>query len=325
MRLRSFLGFCLLVAALVNSSASAQQYPNQSITLIVPYSAGGITDVSARLYAEIVSRNIGQTIIIDNRPTGNGSVAASAVQNAKPDGYTLLIFSAAQLATVAAMQRVSYDPVKGFAPVTILFNGGNFLAIPFNSPAMSVAELLEYGKRKPGGLSFGTLGAGSQAHLVGAQIAAATHTPMEFVHYRGAAQMMPDLVSGRLDVGFAAYPAAGPFFIAKTLKALAIDAGQRLAVMPEAPTLTELGFGVTKIKIGPDWFGLAAPAGTPPQIIQKLRDIFAEASRDATLVRRLMESGIVVNTSAPEQMSRLMSEQWDATNQLIQAMGLRQQ
>jgi tripartite-type tricarboxylate transporter receptor subunit TctC len=306
---------CLLVA-------QAQEFPSRPITLMVGLAPGGITDVTARLYAEAVSTSIGQRIIIENRQGAGGAVAAAAVQNAAPDGYTLLVFSGSQHAAVPAVQSAPYDPVKGFQSITLLFDLAALLAVPATSPANTVAELLDYGKKKTGGLLFGSPGVGTPSHLLAAKIGDATKTPMQYVHYRGGAPMMADLVTERVDFALASYTVGKGFFVEKKLRALAVDAAARLSVMPEVPTLTEAGLGQAKVA---SWFALAAPAGTPAPIVQKLRDEFIKASRDPELKRRLTENGTLIHTSTSGEMAKLLAEEVESTNQLVKSLGLRQQ
>jgi tripartite-type tricarboxylate transporter receptor subunit TctC len=303
------------------AAARAQEFPSRPITIMVGLAAGGITDVTARLYAEAVSASIGQRIIVENRQGAGGAVAAAAVQNAAPDGYTLLVFSGSQHAAVPAVQSAPYDPIKGFQPITLLFNLAALIAVPVTSPANTVAELLAHGRKKPGGLLFGSPGVGTPSHLLAAKISEATKTPMQYVHYRGGAPMMADLVTERVDFALASYTVAKGFFIERKLRALAVDADARLSVMPDVPTLTEAGLGQTKVA---SWFAVAAPAGTPNNIVQKLRDEFIKASRDPELQRRLTENGTLINTSTPEQVAKLLAEEVDSTNQLVKALGLRQ-
>jgi tripartite-type tricarboxylate transporter receptor subunit TctC len=303
------------------AAARAQDFPSRPITIMVGLAAGGITDVTARLYAEAVSASIGQRIIVENRQGAGGAVAAAAVQNAAPDGYTLLVFSGSQHAAVPAVQSAPYDPIKGFQPITLLFDLAALIAVPVTSPANTVAGLLEHGKKKAGGLLFGSPGVGTPSHLLAAKISEATKTPMQYVHYRGGAPMMADLVTERVDFALASYTVAKGFFIEKKLRALAVDADARLSVMPDVPTLTEAGLGQTKVA---SWFAVAAPAGTPNNIVQKLRDEFIKASRDPELQRRLTENGTLIHTSTPEQMAKLLAEEVDSTNQLVKALGLRQ-
>ena len=322
---RQFFTRLGLAAALASPSlavAQAQEFPSRPITIMVGLAPGGITDVTARLYAEAVSGSIGQRIIIENRQGAGGAVAAAAVQNAAPDGYTLLVFSGSQHAAVPAVQSAPYDPVKGFQSITLLFDLAAFLAVPATSPANTVAELLDYGKKKPGGLLFGSPGVGTPSHLLAAKISDATKTPMQYVHYRGGAPMMTDLVTERVDFALASYTVGKGFFVEKKLRALAVDAAARLSVMPEVPTLTEAGLGQAKVA---SWFALAAPAGTPAPIVQKLREEFIKASRDPELKRRLTENGTLIHTSSSDEMAKLLADEVESTNQLVKSLGLRQQ
>ena len=316
------LGLVAALAVQCLAVAHAQDYPTKPITIMVGLAPGGITDVTTRLYAEAVSPGLGQRILIENRQGAGGAVAAAAVQNAAPDGYTLLVFSGSQHAAVPAVQSAPYDPIKGFQPITLLFDLAALLAVPATSPANSVAELIDHGKTKTGGLLFGSPGVGTPSHLLAAKIGDATKTPMQYVHYRGGAPMMADLVTERVDFALASYTVSKGFVIEKKLKALAVDAAARLSVLPEVPTLTEAGLGQAKVA---SWFGLAAPAGTPAAIVQKLREAFLKAANDPELKRRLTENGTLINTSTPEQMAKLLAEEVESTNQLVKALGLRQQ
>ena len=249
-------------------------------------------------------------------------VAALAVQNAPPDGYTLLVFAGAQHAALPAMQPVAYQPVAGFQPVTILFNLVNFLAVPKDNPANSAAELIELGRKKPGGLSFGSAGVGSPAHLNAVRMARATKTPIEYVQYRGSAPMMADLVSGRLDFSLVSYTGAGPFVAEGKLRILAVDWKTRWPDLPDVPTLEEAG--IRHEKVG-SWFALAAPAGTPTGVVEKLNAEFVKASRDPELIKRLTANGAAVTTSTPKEMSALLADEVEKTGELVRSLGLRAQ
>jgi tripartite-type tricarboxylate transporter receptor subunit TctC len=309
----------LVLAAL---PAQAQNFPSRPITLLVGLAAGGITDVTARLYAESVSRHIGQRIIVENRTGAGGAVAAAAVQNAAPDGYTLLVFSGSQHATVPAAGPANYEPVKGFAPVTFLFNSVVVLTVPADSPAKTLAELHEHGRKKSGGLTFGTPGLGSPSHLLGAKIMLADKVPAETVHYRGGAPMMADLITGRLDFGWPTLSTSRAYLADKKLRALALDADARWPMLPDVPTLTELGFGKEKVA---SWFALAAPAGTPPAIVNQLHEMFVKASQDPELKRRLDENGTPIVTSTPAEMGKAMEAEWAVMQELAKVLNLRPQ
>jgi tripartite-type tricarboxylate transporter receptor subunit TctC len=270
--LRSVLAAALLLPCVGN--AGAEDYPTRPITIVVGSAPGGVTDITTRQYGEIVAKALGQPVVIENRTGASGAIAASAVQNARPDGYTLLMVVGAQFASLPAMNRTSYDPIKGFSPVTPLFRLPTILVVPYDSPAKSVADLLALGKSKPGGLLLGSPGAGTPGHLLAAGISVGTHTPMQYVHYRGGAPVIADLIMGRVDFTLTSYNSTRSNIDAKQLRVLAVDADKRLPALPDVPTFTEVGLG--QYHVG-DWFGLLAPAGTPEPVIAKLNQEFVKA------------------------------------------------
>jgi tripartite-type tricarboxylate transporter receptor subunit TctC len=312
-----------LAAAIASpGAAQADDFPSRQITIVVGLAPGGITDVTSRIYAEAMSKVTGQRVIVENRQGAGGAVGAAAVQNASPDGYTLLVFSGSQHVAVPAMAASApYDPIKGFAPITILFDLTTLVAVPSELPAKDLAGLWAFGKQKASGLSFGSPGVGTPSHMLAARLGRATGTPMQMVHYRGGGPMMTDLITGRVDWALASYTVTKGHFVEKKLRALAIDADARWNGMPDVPTLTELGFGNEKVA---RWFGVAAPAGTPPDIVTKLHDAFIQASKDSALVKRLHDNGTPIHTTTPEAMARLLSTENDRTKELVDALNLKQ-
>ncbi|MFN3351082.1 Bug family tripartite tricarboxylate transporter substrate binding protein [Pseudorhodoplanes sp.] len=318
---RSLLSAAALVFA-ASAPVAAQDFPTRPITILVGLAPGGITDVMARLYAETVSRKLGQAVIVENRPAASGAVAAAALQNAQPDGYTLLLFSGAQHATIPALSSAaSYDPVKGAEPVSLLFNFTGIVAVPADSPIKSMAEFAAYAKSKPGGLNFGSPGVGTPSHLAAAKLLTITGAPAQFVHYKGGSPMMADLVAGRLDVAWPSAPASKSFLLDKKLRALAVDAGQRWSAIADVPTLREAGFGEASVA---NWFAIAAAPGTPPAIIRKLNAAFVEAAQDPELKRKVEDFGMTVTTSTPEEMGKLMAKEAAEIRDLVQKLGLKQ-
>jgi tripartite-type tricarboxylate transporter receptor subunit TctC len=316
---RILLGLMAVLTLSGPDRGHAQDFPNRTITIVVGVAPGGVTDVTTRQYAEVVSKNTGQPIVIENRPVAGGAVAAAAVQNARPDGYTLLTAVGSQFASLPAMGRTAYDPVKGFAPVTLLFRLPTLIVVPFASPAQSMADLLALGKAKPGGILLGSPGVGSPGHLLAANISMGTNTPMQYVHYRGGAPVMADLITGRLDFSTASYNSARSNMDAKNLRALAVDAEERIAALPDVPTLNELGLG--QYKVG-DWFGLLAPAGTPEPVVAKLNQEFVKAALAPELIQKLVENGNLIATSTPEEMGNVVAEEVKNMEQLIKALGV---
>jgi tripartite-type tricarboxylate transporter receptor subunit TctC len=310
-----------LAVAATATGACAQDYPNKPITIMVGLAAGGITDVTARLYAEAVARATGQRVTVENRTGAGGGVAAAAVQNAVPDGYTLLVFSGSQHATVPAVSTATYEPVKGFSPITYLFNSVVVLTVPADSPAKTMKELHELGRKKQGGLTFGTPGLGSPSHLLGAKILMADKVPFESVHYRGGSPMMADLVTGRVDFSWPTLNTSRSLLAEGKLRALALDADKRWDRLPDTPTLDELGFGDQKVA---SWFALAGPAGMPPALVSRIRDVFIQASKDPELQKRLTENGTPIAQSTPEEMGKAMVQEWETMQQLAKTLNLRQ-
>lgn len=317
-RIRTGL-FLFLALVFATGDARADSYPNRPITIIVGLAAGGITDVTMRIYAEFVSRSIGQKIIIDNRPAASGVVAAIAVQSAAPDGYTLLAFSGSQHATVPALQSASYDPLN-YQPVTLLFNIASVLVVPAGSPVNNTAEFIDYGKKKQGGIFFGSPGMGTPSHMLAAKIAAANQMTVEHVHYRGGAPMMADLITGRVDFGLASYTLSRSYIADGKLKALAIDAPKRLPELPNVPTFDEARLGNARVA---SWFALAAPAGTPADVVRVLHAEFVKASQNPELRKRLGENGTPITTTTPEEMRKLLADEVVNTAQLVKQLGLR--
>ncbi len=322
--MRALWGFALSTALALHASiAGAQDFPNRPITIVVGLAPGGITDVTARVYAEALSKVTGQRVVVENRQGAGGAVGAAAVQNAAPDGYTVLIFSGSQHVAVPAMATTApYEPIKGFSPVSLLFHLATILAVPTELPAKNLKELWAIGRSKPGGLTFGSPGVGTPSHLQAARLARATNTPMQYAHYRGGGPMMADLITGRVDFALTSFTAARTNFEAGKLRGLAIDAAARSPLLPDVPTLTEGGFGDEKVA---SWFAVAAPSGTPPAIVDKLNDSFVKASRDPELVKRLTENGTPIETTTPARMAKLMADEMERTGGLVRELGLKQQ
>ena len=310
------------IATLWPLGGQAQDFPSRQITIVVGLAPGGITDVSARIYAEALAKVTGQRVVVENSQGAGGAVGAAAVQNAPPDGYTVLVFSGSQHVAVPAMAASApYDPLKGFAPVSLLFNLSTLITVPSELPIKTLAELWEFGKKKPGGLSFGSPGVGTPSHMLAALLGRASSTPMQYVHYRGGGPMMADLITARVDFALSSYTAAKGHYASNKLRAIAIDAEKRWEGMPNVPTLAELGYGNEKVAT---WFAVAAPAGTPPEIVKKLNEAFIKAAQDPELIRRLTDNGTEIVTSTPEHMAKLMADEWERTVKIVELLDLKQ-
>lgn len=304
------------------AESPAQEFPQRAITFVVGFGAGGGTDVNARIFAEVIARNLGQRIVVDNRVGAGGAVAAAYVQHSAPDGHTLLVMSGLQHAYLPASQpnRI-YEPTKGFAPITIFFEMISVLSIPYDHPAKDLGEFIERGQKKSGGVALGSPGPGSPPHLFGALINEATGLAIRTVQYRGSSNFMSDLAAGRIDLAFPTYGLAQSFLAENKTRALAVAADRRWSELPNLPTMLEAGI----IKEMPAmWFGVVAPAGTPKAIVQRINEEFQKAAKEPDLVRRINATGMIVRTSTPDEMGALMVAESRKVEALVTRLNLKQ-
>lgn len=317
------LAWLALALTTVPSVATASEYPTRPITIIVSLAAGGVSDTVTRLYAETITKQTGYNFVVDNRPTGSGAVAAAALQNAAPDGYTVYVLAGAQHTTIPAIGNVvAYDPIKGNQPVTLLFSMPTLLTVPADSPIRSLSEFVDYAKKRDGGLTVGSPGVGTPAHLSGAKLLSAVKAPVQFVHYRGGGPMLTDLLASRLDAAVLSSMTAKGHLQSKKLVALSSDGAERWRGFNEIPILKELGLADATIAT---WFGLVVPPATPSPIVRKLNEMFVNASKDAALQRRLLDDGLLVVTSTPDEMRQLLQNANTEINELVRTLGLNKQ
>jgi tripartite-type tricarboxylate transporter receptor subunit TctC len=298
---------------------AAQELAGGTITLVVSSSAGGITDTTSRLYADVLSRNLGRAVVVENRPAGGGAAAAMGVKSAAPDGRTLLVYPGTQLASLPAMQQLAYDPVKDFEPIATLFDLLNFIAVPPDSPASTIPQLLEHWKQNPRGLTIGSAGFGSPAHFNSVILSLDNGLPITMVQYRGSFPMMADLVTGRIDLAMISFIVAQPFLQDRKIKILAQDGETRWSGMPEMPTMLESGQLKKKAS---GWFAVAAPAGTPKAVVERLNHEFIKASQEPQLAARLQQSGVLTKTTTPEQIRELTKIEVATVGPLVKSLGM---
>jgi tripartite-type tricarboxylate transporter receptor subunit TctC len=278
----------VLAAALLAGAAGvacAQTFPSRPITIVIPFPPGGISDNSTRVIAQKASAGLGQPIVIENRPGAGGQIGADAVKNARPDGHTLYLANIGSHGINQSLySKLSYDPMKDFEPITVLFSSPTLVVVPAASPVKSMAELVAYAKSKVGKASYGSQSIGSGGHLSGEIVKMKNGVDLIHVPYKGSAPALTDLVAGRIDFLFDPITTALPFVKDGKLRALAITADKRSPLIPDVPTLRELGY--VGYDVNP-WFGIAAPAGTPRPVIDRLNAEFAKAARDPEVVKRL--------------------------------------
>jgi len=256
----------LLLGALPPGVAPAQDYPNQTVKIVVPFVAGGGVDVVARIVAPRLGEELGQSVIIENRGGAGGALGAAAVAQAPADGYTLLVGTGSTHGTNSNVYaRLSYDPVRDFVPVVLLSSSPLLLIVPQASPAKSVGDLIALGRGRPGGLSFASYGTGSINHLGAELFNSMAKIQANHVPYRGSAPAMTDLIAGRIDYMFDGVSTSLGYLQSGTIRVLGVAGLNRSPVLPDLPTISEAGLPGYDTMV---WFGLFAPAGTPKPIVE---------------------------------------------------------
>ncbi len=322
-RLRSPLAVLGVSALLCISAAPLAQaqtdFPSRPITLLVPFAAGGSSDVVMRLVSAKVAESIRQTIVIENRPGGGGNVAALALKNAPPDGYTLMMGHTGTHAINATLYPdLKFDPIKDFQPITALISFNNLLNVPEESPAKTAAELVAFAKSKPDGLTYASQGVGTGGHLLGIIFAKQTGIKLVHVPYRGVAPAVTDMVAGRVDMMFSSYLTASPHIKSGKLRMLAIAGAQRHPEMPDVPTMAEAGFPGVEME---QWFALFAPAGTPAPIVQRLNREFVAALQSDDVKKVLQPQGSIIIPSTPEELAARVARDAVALGKVVKESG----
>ncbi len=316
---RSVLGAALGVPFAFG--ATAQAYPSRNLRLIVPFPAGGPTDVLARIAAERVTGGLGQPLIVENRAGAGGNIAGEMTARAEADGYTLLVAGQAILALNKAMYRkLSYDPAADFAFVGMLGVIANVLLVnPAAVPVNSLAELIALAKKKPGEISYGSNGPGSLTHLTTAILAHQAGADLLHVPYQGAAPLMTDLLAGRIGMTFTAASAALPLVQSGQLRALAVTTGERSRFSPDIPTLVESGFPSLD---APTWFGVVVRAATPAPALEKLRAEFNAAIATEGYARALEKSFMAVMPVPPDTSDQFLARERKLWSDAVQVTGV---
>ncbi len=314
----AFAGALLTVAQL----AGAQQpsYPVKTIRLIASQSAGGGVDTVARLVASRLSEAVGQTVIVDNRPGANGSLAADLTARSQPDGYTVMLGSRGNLGVNAFfIKQMTYDPLQDLAPVTLAISNSNVLVVHPSIPVTSVRELLEFARARPGALAYGTSGVGSIGHLAGALFQSMTKIKLLHVPYKGGAPAMVDLVAGQVQLAFASSPTAVTNVNAGRLRALAVTTAQRSKIFPDLPSIAEAGVPGYEAD---SWYGLVVAAKTPPSIIARLNRELVQILNRSDTKEALLKIGLETLTSTPEAFGAYIKSEYDKWGRIIREVGI---
>jgi len=299
--------------------AAAQAFPERPITLVVPHSAGGTSDILARTVATEVAKMLGQSIIVDNKGGANGSIAAKTVATSAPDGYTLLLATASTHGINPSLyKKLQYDAVKDFTPVTLLATVPNVLVVNKQVKATDVQGLIAEIKADGNGFNMASAGAGTPGHLAGEMFK--QRAGLDFVHvpYKGGSPALADLIGGQVQFLFTTIPGALPHIKAGTLRALAVTSPRRSPALPDLPTMAESGLpGFQAIS----WHGIVAPAGTPAATIDILNQAFAKALAAPEVRQRLMEEGAEAAGMGTDEFGRFIQQEIASWAQAVQASG----
>lgn len=320
---KTALPIALLTAAALGAMAapaSAQSYPDQPVKLVVPFPAGGTTDVLARALGQKLAEKIGQPVIIENKPGAGATIGAEYVARAKPDGYTLLMGAVHHTIATTFYRSLRYDFQKDFAPVTTVAMVPNVLVVNNKIGVKSFAELIELAKREPGKLSFGSNGVGTGQHLIGERVQLMSKTKLLHVPYKGSGPLTTDLLGGQVDMSFDTITTVLPYINDKKLTALAVTTGTRSAALPNVPTLDEAGL---KGFDAGTWFGILAPQKTPPQTVSYLNKNLVQIIQSDAFKTEMSKIGADVIGDSPEQMKARIADDTSRYAELVNSLNLK--
>ena len=318
---RRTLMLAMAAAALPAARAQTAPWPNKPIRYIVPFAAGGTTDILARVIGEKLGPALGQTVVVDNKPGQGGSAGAAELARAAPDGYTIgggTISSHAINATL--YDKLPYDPVTSFEPITMYVTLPNVLTVNPSVPAQNVRELIELLKAQPDKYSFGSAGIGTSQHISGELFKTLAGVKMQHIPYRGSGPMIPELLGGTLPIAFDNITTVLPHIKAGKLRALAVTTAQRSSIAPEVPTMAESG--LTGYELG-SWQAVFAPAGTPKPIVDRLYAEIGKILKMPDVVKRLNELGLEISGMPPAELAALIKADVPRLGKVVKDSGAK--
>jgi len=316
---RSSTASALILIAFAGAAA-AQSYPNRPVRLVVPFAAGGSTDMVARALAPKLNEIFGQTFIVDNRPGGGTVIGTEAVARSPADGYSLLVVPAPFTINPSLLPKLPYDPINDFTPITLINTTPLVVVVNPSVPARNVKELIALAKSKPGTLNFGSSGTGGSNHLAGELFNAMAGVKMLHVPYKGNAPALTDLVGGHVDLIFNGLTSAYPMIKANRLRPIAMTSLKRSAVLPEVPTLDESGLkGFEAVA----WNGLSGPAKTPPEAVEKLSGAIRKVLANPDMRERLKSEGSDPVGSTPAEFAKFLRDEVTKWAKVIKLSGAK--
>jgi tripartite-type tricarboxylate transporter receptor subunit TctC len=319
----SVMAYFAAIAVCTNlpvSDSLAQGYPVKPVRMLVGLTAGSASDVAARLTATILSENLGQPVVVENRPGAGGSIATESVAKSPADGYTLLMMAAGDTVQPALRARLAYDLVHDFAPVTLVATGTTVLSVHPSVPARNVKELIALARSQPGKLHYGSPGVGSSAHLMGELFNLLGKVTIVHVPFRGAAESSVANASGQIEMNFPSLASAAPLLAAGRIKALAVTGAKRSSLIPQIPTIDESGLSGYDRK---SWYGVIAPAGLSRDIVTRLNTVIRMGIGAPQMKKSFFAQGIEPQTNTPEQFASLIRLEIARNIELITLTGAK--
>ncbi|TMJ46883.1 MAG: tripartite tricarboxylate transporter substrate binding protein [Alphaproteobacteria bacterium] len=310
----------LAAPTLLSSRARAQDWPVKPVRVVVPFAPGGSTDITARLVGNRLQEMWGQSVVVENRPGAGGNIAADNVAHSDPDGYTIFIVGPGQATNQFLYPSLSYDPVGDFAPVTLLITQPNLMCVPNSSPAKSVQEFIAYCNANKGKVTYASSGNGTTLHLSGELFKRLAKVEMTHIPYRGGAPAINDLIPGRVDVIFDNMPSILSHVKAGSVRGLAVTTRERVAVVPDIPTIAESGVPGFDVM---SWFGFFVPARTPQDIVARINADTNAALAHPSVKTRLEELGATPKGSTPAELANFLKSEIEKWGPVIREAKIR--
>lgn len=311
---RSVATLCVILA--LGWSAAHAAFPDKPIKLMVPFSPGGGADLIGRTLAAELSKTLGQSVFVENKPGGGTIIGSDIVAKSAPDGHTLLVSSIAHSVNPSLMEKLPYSTEKDFVPVSLVVRSPNVLVVRADSPYKTVKDILEAAKAKPNRLSYASPGNGTSSHLAGALFADLAKVQIQHVTYKGSAAALTDLLGGQIDLLFGTSGSVGVFVDNGKLRALAVTSAARSSAYPHLPTMTEAGVPGYASE---GWYGVHAPAGTPADVIQKLNAAIRKAAQSEFFKSKLVHEGMVAQTGTPAEYENFVRAEMARWSKLVKA------
>jgi tripartite-type tricarboxylate transporter receptor subunit TctC len=311
---------CLLVVTAVAGAEPVANFPSRPLRIVVPFTPGGATDIIARKLAPVMQQNLGQSVFIENKPGANARIGANLVAKAEPDGYTILLTTnGAFVISPFIGGKPPYEPLKDFAPVTLTARGSFLVVAGPKTPVSSVTDLIDLAKRQPGRVTYASSGAGGPPHLAAEMLKRAADFDMRMIPYGGTGDVNVALLRGDVDIALGAIPAMAASLQQQDVKALAVTSARRSAALPNVPSIAETvpGYDFST------WFAVAAPAGTPRPIIERIRAAVLSALNEPNVLEAFARDGSEIATSSPEELRDIMEADYVKYGALIKSLNIK--